>query len=88
MLIPQLWTGRRQLFHISLPLLRCSLFRPVVPAPMSFRRTVEPPGTGYRGLLHLWPVRPWYWAGPQDWLTDQQKPFKTNQLLPEEIGYR
>ena len=51
--IPQLRTGRRQLFHISLPLLRCSLVHPVLPAPMSFRRTVEPPGTGYRGLLHL-----------------------------------
>ena len=25
MLIPQLWTGRRQLLHISLPLLRRSL---------------------------------------------------------------
>ena len=44
---------RRQLFHISLPLLRCSLIRPVLPAPMSFRRTVEPPGTSYRRLLHL-----------------------------------
>ena len=21
-------------------------------------------------------VRPWYWAGPQDWLKDQQRPFK------------
>ena len=47
-MIPQLWTGRRHLFHISLPLLRCSLIRPVLPVPVSFRRTVEPPGTGYR----------------------------------------
>ena len=53
LLIPQLWTGRRQLFYISLLLLRCSLIRPVLPAPMSFCRTVEPTGTGYRGLLHL-----------------------------------
>ena len=53
LLIPQLWTGRRQLFHISLPLLRRSLIRPVLPAPVSFRRSVEPPGTGYRALLHL-----------------------------------
>ena len=34
-------------------LLRCSLIRPVLPAPISFRRTVEPPGTSYRPLLHL-----------------------------------
>ena len=33
--------------------LRCSLIRLVLPAPMSFRRTVEPPGTGYGGSLHL-----------------------------------
>ena len=51
LLIPQLWTGRRQLFQNSLPLLRRSPIRPVLPAPMSFRRTVEP--TGYRALLHL-----------------------------------
>ena len=53
LLIPQLWMGRRQLFHISLPLLRRSLIRPVLAAPLSFRRAVEPPGTGYRALLHL-----------------------------------
>ena len=53
LLIPQLWTGRRHLFHIILPLLRHSLIHPVLPAPMSFRRTVEPPGTYYRALLHL-----------------------------------
>ena len=53
LLIPQLLTGRRHLFHISLPLLRRSLIRPVLPAPMSSRRTVEPPGMGYRALLHL-----------------------------------
>ena len=46
-------TGKRQLFHVSLPLLRCSLIPPVVPAPMRFCRTVEPPVTGYRGLIHL-----------------------------------
>ena len=40
-------------FYISLPLLRCSLIRSVLPAPMSFCRTVEPTGTGYRALLHL-----------------------------------
>ena len=53
LLIPQLWTRRRQLFDISLPLLRCSLICPVLPGPMSFRRTVEPTGTGSRALLHL-----------------------------------
>ena len=53
LLISQLWGGRRQLFDINLPLLRCSLIRPVLPAPMSFCRTVESPGTRYRGLLHL-----------------------------------
>ena len=52
-LIPPLWTGRRQLFHISLPLLRGSLIRPFLPALKSFHRTVEPPGTGHRALLHL-----------------------------------
>ena len=53
LLIPQLWTGRRQLFHISLPLHSCSLIRPVLPAPISYHRTVEPTGTGYRALLYL-----------------------------------
>ena len=53
LLLPQLWTGRRQLFHISLPLLRCSLICQVLPAPMSFRRTVGPTVTGYRALRHL-----------------------------------
>ena len=48
LLFLQLWTGRRELFHISLPLLRRSVIRPVLPAPMSFPRTVEPPGTSYR----------------------------------------
>ena len=50
LLIPQLWTGRRQLFHISLLLLRHSLIHPVLPGPMNFCRTIEPPGIGYRGL--------------------------------------
>ena len=39
-------------------LLRCSLIHSVLPAAMSFCRTVEPPGTGYRALFHLQPVRP------------------------------
>ena len=73
------------MFHISLPLLRCSLIRPVLPASMTFFRTVEPPGTSYRGLLHLYPDRPSYWAGP-----DQQKPFKgsSGRLRPSSYCLR
>ena len=44
---------KKAVLHISLPLLRRSLIRPVLPAPMSIHRTVDPPGTGYRALLHL-----------------------------------
>ena len=40
-------------FHMSLPLQRNSSVHPVLPTPMSLCRTVEPPGTGYRALLHL-----------------------------------
>ena len=49
---PPLWTGRRQL-HMSLSLLGSSSAHPVLPTPVSLCRTVEPPGTGYRALLHV-----------------------------------
>ena len=45
--------GRKKAVVSYKPLLRCSLIRPVLPAPMSFCRTVEPTGSGYRALLHL-----------------------------------
>ena len=49
---PPLWTGRR-LLHMSLSLLRSSSVHPVLPTPVSLCRTVEPPGTGYKALLHV-----------------------------------
>ena len=49
---PPLRAGRRQL-HMSLSLLRSSLIHPVLPTPVSFCITVDPPGTSYRALLHL-----------------------------------
>ena len=36
---------KKAVFHISLPLLRSSPIHPVLPAPVSFYRTVEPPRT-------------------------------------------
>ena len=32
------------------------LIQPVLPAPMSFHRTVELPGTGYRSMLKVYPA--------------------------------
>ena len=50
----------------SLPLLRRSVIRPVLPDPLSFHRTMEPPQTGYRGLQE--PVTEdcftYSWLGP------------------------
>ena len=49
---PPLWTGKSQL-NMSISLLRSSSVHPVLPPPVSLCRTVEPPGTGYRALLHI-----------------------------------